>query len=98
MARKVTKRELRDIWNDSAFQADLLRRSTERVFVYDELAPSGADQKEGALSQIYDLYDNRTGELLGTFHRYQNPDGTVGASGLADPVFLLVEGVPTVDP
>ncbi len=66
--------------------------------VTERLAPPEAYQKDGAFSQVYDLFDNVAGELLGTFHRYQNPDGTLGASGKADPIFLLVNGIEMVDP
>ena len=96
--QKVTKRQLRGIWNDPEFQAALLKRCTERVMVTERPAPPDAEQAPGTLSQVYDLFDNNAGELLGTFHRYRKPDGTLGASGKADPIFLLVNGVPTYDP
>ena len=98
MPEKVSKWRLREIWNDPQFQAKALRRCTERVMVTERLAPPEAQQENGALSQVYDLFDNAAGELLGTFHRYRNPDGSVGASGKDDPIFLLVNGVEMVDP
>jgi hypothetical protein len=42
--------------------------------------------------------DNPNGQLLGTFHLYKNRDGSIGAIGMADPIFLLVDGVPMCDP
>ncbi len=98
MPQKVTKWELRKIWNDPEFQAILLKRCTQRVMVSERLAPPDAKQRPGALSQVYDLMDHRAGVLLGTFHRYRNPDGTIGASGKEDPIFLLVNGVEMCDP
>jgi hypothetical protein len=98
MAKKVDKRELRAIWNDPTFQADLLKQTQQRVDVYEQLAPESANQKPGTISYVYDLVNNDRTELLGTFHLYKEPGGTIGASGLPDPIFLLVEGVPHVDP
>jgi hypothetical protein len=96
--RKVSKQELRKIWNDPAFQSTLLRRTTQRLDVYEALAPPEAGQEDGTLSCVYDLMDNLNGKLLGTFHMYRRPDGSTGASGRADPIFLLVDGVPMCDP
>lgn len=50
------------------------------------------------MSHVYDYVNNDEHELLGTFHVYKRPDGTIGASGLFDPIFLLVDGIPHVDP
>jgi hypothetical protein len=100
MDRKVTKWQLREIWNDPQFQRVMNLRCTESAFSTDRLAPPEAEQEPGTLSQVYDLFDNSQGEhlLLGTFHRYRKPDGTLGASGMADPIYLLVDGIPHYDP
>jgi hypothetical protein len=66
--------------------------------VAEGLAPPEAHQDPGTMSHVYDLVNNDARELLGTFHVYRRRDGTIGASGLHDPVFLLVDGVPHVDP
>jgi len=95
--QKVTRRELRAIFNDPEYQQLLFRRCTQRVYVYDELAPAAANEPPGTLSQVYDLYD-RSGVLLATLHEYKRPDGTIGASGMKDPYFLLVNEAPWIDP
>jgi hypothetical protein len=95
---KVTKERLRDIWNEPNFQAALLSRTQQRVDVAEGLAPSEAGQAPGTMSHVYDYVNNDAHELLGTFHVYRKPDGTIGASGMYDPIFLLVDGVPHVDP
>ena len=97
-ARKVTKQELRNIWNDPTFQTALLSRTQQRVDVAEGLAPPQAGQEPGTMSHVYDFVNNDAHELLGTFHAYRRPDGTIGASGMYDPIFLLVDGVPHVDP
>ena len=96
--QEVTKWQLRAIWNDPAYQEPLRRRTTERVMVREELAPPEAEQVPGALSRIYDIWDNVANEFLGTFHCYRNPDGGIGASGKEDPMWLLVNGVLMCDP
>ena len=98
MPEKVSKWRLREIWNNPHFQAKVLKRCTERVLVKEGLAPPEAQQQKGSLSQVYDLFDNIAGELLRTFHRYKNPDGSLGASGKDDPMFLLVDGIEMCDP
>ena len=54
------------------------------------------------MSHVYDWYEydkiRDATTLLATVHLYRNLDGTVGASGHPDPVYLLVNGVPLVDP
>ena len=68
--------------------------------VTERLAPPDAEQQKGAMSQVYDLYDGSDDEatFLGTFHRYRNPDGSVGASGKEDPIMLLVDDTVWYDP
>jgi len=77
---------------------EIRRRTTECVDVYEDLAPPSAGQVPGTMSLVRDHYDNNVGALLGTFHAYRKPDGTLGASGMWDPIFLLVNGIPHVDP
>jgi hypothetical protein len=96
--QKVNKRHLRTVWNDPDFQASILRRSTQQVDVFEELAPPEAGQEEGALSYVYDLWDNVNRRLLATLHCYKNRDGSIGASGLPDPMWLLVNDVLLCDP
>ena len=98
IVQKVAKQYLRNIWNDPAFQAELLERATEQVDVYEALAPPSAGQEEGTISYVYDLMDNINGKLLGTFHCYKNRDGSIGASGFRDPIWLLVNDVFLCDP
>jgi hypothetical protein len=96
--QKVTKRHLRNLWNDPDVQASILQRTTQQVDVFEELAPPSAGQEEGALSYVYDLMDNVNSRLLATFHCYKNRDGSIGASGLPDPMWLLVDDVMLYDP
>jgi hypothetical protein len=98
IVRKLRKQELRDIWNDPAFQSTLLKRTTQRVDVFARLAPPDAQQEPGTVSHVYDFMDHRTGELLGTFHAYKRPDGSIGASGMYDPIMLRVDNTVCVDP
>lgn len=98
MAKKVSRVELRSIWSNPIFQSRLLAKTQQRVDVYEKLAPPSANQKEGTLSCVYELYNNDGGDLLGAFHCYKEPGGTIGASGLHDPTLLLVDGVVYVDP
>jgi hypothetical protein len=66
--------------------------------MFERLAPPEAGQPEGTMSRVYDFMDNHANELLGTFHVYVTRGGTIGASGMYDPVFLLVDGVVHFDP
>jgi hypothetical protein len=96
--QKVSKQYLRQLWNDPVFQANLRRRATQQVDVYEELAPPEAQQEDGSMSYVYDLMDNVNRQLLGTFHCYRNRDGSIGASGFRDPQWLLVNDVLLFDP
>jgi hypothetical protein len=100
--QKVGKQELYKYFNDPTFRADLMTRTNQQVDVYCDLAPESAGQVPGTTSHVYDWYSYdeqaNTTTLLATVHLYKQPDGTVGASGQPDPVFLVVDGVPLVDP
>jgi hypothetical protein len=100
--QKVGKRELYRYFDDPDFRADLLRRTNQQVDVSCHPAPASARQDPGTMSHVYDWYAydeaRDTTTLLATVHLYKKPDGTIGASGQPDPVFLLVNGVPLVDP
>lgn len=98
MAQKVSKKRLREIWNDPEFQSQLLRRTQQRVDVYEDLAPPSANQKPGTMSHVYDFVNNDDNEVLGSFHVYKEPGGAVGASGMYDPIFVVVNGVLLIDP
>jgi hypothetical protein len=98
IGQKVEKQHLRRIWNDPVFQADILQRTTQQVDVSEDLAPPSAGQAEGAISYVYDLFDNVNRKLLATLHCYRNLDGSIGASGLPDPMWLLVGNVVFYDP
>jgi hypothetical protein len=98
IGRKVTKQELRATWNDPTFQAELLRRTQQRVDVAEGLAPPEAGQEPGTMSHVYDFVNNDEHRLLGIFHCYKRPDGTIGASGRLDPIALLKDDAVLVDP
>ena len=98
---KVDCWELRRYFNEPDFNADLVKRTKTRVETYCELAPAKANQEPGTMSLIHEWYGegasgNRT--LLATIHWYRTPDGSIGASGRIDPQFLLVDGIPYIDP
>lgn len=98
IVQKVTKPTLRAIWNEPAFQNSLLRRATQRVDVCENPPPASAGQDERTLSYAYHLMDNSERQLLGTFHICKKRDGSIGVSGMHDPIFLLVDGVALCDP
>src|SRR5271156_2780736 len=98
ISQKVTKWQLRAIWNEPEYQSQMRRRTTERVMVREDLAPPDAQQVPGALSRVYDIWDNVANQFLGTFHCYRNPDGTIGASGMEDPMWLWADGTYFYDP
>ena len=96
------ERELRRIFNEPEFRANLLHRTSQTVETYSELAPPGAGQADGAMSHVYDWYEyieqSDSTRLLATVHFYKNPDGTIGASGQEDPQMLVVGDVILTDP
>ena len=100
--QKVTKRELYRYFNEPAFRVDLGRRTNQQVEQYCELAPPSAGQTEGTTSHVYDWfeYDQKTeqAKLLATVHLYKKPDGTLGASGQPDPIWLRVGSRLLFDP
>ena len=66
--------------------------------VSEGLAPTEAGQEAGTMSHVYDFFNNDEHRLLGTFHCYKKPDGTIGASGMLDPIVLAHGDAVLVDP
>jgi len=95
-SQKVTKKRLRDIFNDPAFNIALQQQTTEWVLIYEELAPVWANEPEGTVSQVHEWYGIKG--KLAVVHRYRRIDGSIGASGLPDPHSLLVDGKVCFDP
>lgn len=50
------------------------------------------DEPEPLLSQFV-YYVNREHQLVALVHQYVRPDGTLAASGLPDPKWLIIDGV-----
>jgi hypothetical protein len=102
VARKVGKRELYRIFNDPDFRADIMRRTNQRVDVYEALASEDCHQEPGTMSHVYDWMEYDPAEnqmkLLATVHCFKRPDGSLGASGDYDPVLLAVGGQILIDP
>jgi hypothetical protein len=100
--KKIGEWELRAMFNEPNFHADLLKRTKQSVETYCKPAPVDAGQKPGAMSHIYDWFeynaDTDTTRLLATVHYYKNPDGSIGASGKIDPQLLVVGNTIFTDP
>ncbi len=97
---KVAKRELQRIFNE--IEADLTRRTTQRVEIKTNMASQECGQVPGTTSHIVDWmeYDvaMRKMKLLATVHYFRCPDGTIGASGKYDPIQIVHQGKLLFDP
>lgn len=72
---------------EGRIEAGLLRE----MVIYDEPPAPTSRQPEGTRSEVVDYLDE-DGRTLARVHRFVNPDGTLGGSGLMDPLELLHDG------
>ncbi len=72
---------------EGRIESGLLRESV----IYDRPPASTSNQPEGTRSEVVDYLDG-DGRVVVRVHRFVNPDGTLGGSGLMDPVELLHDG------
>ncbi|MDQ6949490.1 MAG: hypothetical protein M3256_25385 [Actinomycetota bacterium] len=98
MPPKITTAEdLRKMFAEMGL-AEMLteERLREQVYVNNP-APLAAGQVSGTRSQLVRLIDP-SGTVVAEVHRYLQPDGKVGASGLLDPKYVLKNGVGYMTP
>jgi hypothetical protein len=90
--KRVTKRELQLIFNHLQFY-DRVRSGelTAEVKSENHPCPVEAGQPPCTWTQIVSYFDADNQEVA-RVHQYKLPNGSIGASGLPDPVRLLVDG------
>ncbi len=89
---KVTAAEIRRLFNVGRYTARVESGELRRYILKCNPAPERAGQVPGARSQFI-AYVDLKGNHAVKVHRYLRPDGTIGASGLEDPKWLLKDGV-----
>jgi hypothetical protein len=91
--REVSPRELREMFNRGGYEAKLhAGELTEHVVKQRHPSAPKAPVPYCTKSQLVQ-YRDATGSEVVTFHRYLQPDGTLGASGQPDPKRILRAGV-----
>ena len=91
--KRVTKQELQNLFNSLRFWERV--RSGElsaRVKSENHPCPLEAGQPLCTWTQMVSYFDADEQEVA-RVHQYKLPDGSIGASGLPDPVRLLVDGI-----
>ncbi len=89
--RRVTKAEIRRLFNDGDYYGRMQRNEILATVESDRLAPSQAGQPAGTRSQTLWYFDAQTLERLAFVHQYVLPDGSIGGSGRPDPKRLLLD-------
>jgi hypothetical protein len=87
----TTVQDLRRRFNDGRYW-ERVRTGELKAQIRDDCVPRKLPRGEprGTRSQIV-LYRNATGRVVAIVHQYKRPDGTLGASRLPDPKFLVDE-------
>src|SRR5689334_12693200 len=83
----VDKWTLRQRFNELDYYGRLRRGELTAIVYWERLAPSSAGQAPGTLGQIVHYFDR--GVEVARVHQYLRRNGTLGASGLPDPKWLL---------
>ena len=92
LIRYVSDAELRYLFNESEYQAQLENGTLIASIVADRHPSTNkAGEITCTRSQIV-AYTDMAGLIVARVHQYLRPDGTLGASGRPDPKFLLYEG------
>lgn len=91
--RSIPLDELRRRFNEGAYPARADAGEFRQVITRDgHPSPERSGEPYCTRSQIIE-YWTHGGQKIATVHRYLRPDGTVGASGKADPKVLIERGV-----
>jgi len=91
--KRVTKEELRQLFNSRCFYERVCSGELfARVESQNHPCPIEAGQPLCTWTQIVAYFDVDNQEVA-RVHQYKLPNGSLGASGLPDPVRLLVDGV-----
>lgn len=90
---RVTKRELQRLFNNLHFWERVCAGElSAKVKSENHPCPLEAGQPPCTWTQIVSYFDVDKQEVA-RVHQYKLPNGSIGASGLPDPVRLLVDGV-----
>lgn len=89
--RETCPTVLRAEFNRRDFEGALLRGEVILQVTRAYPTPATRGQVAGTVSQMVE-YRTPEGDVVARAFRYLRPDGTVGASGRADPKYLVVEG------
>jgi hypothetical protein len=91
--KRVTKQELRQIFNSQNFWERVCSGELyAQVESQKHPCPIEANQPLCTWSQIVSYSDSNNQEVA-RVHQYKHPDGSIGASGRPDPVRILVDGI-----
>jgi hypothetical protein len=91
--REVSATDLRSMFNNGEFANRLARGELgSRVLRWSHPSPSRAGQPVCTKSQLV-AYTVPGGQFVAIVHQYLRPDNTLGASGKADPKWILQDGV-----
>jgi hypothetical protein len=88
--QRVSRSELRRLFNQHQFYHRLRAGSLQSVILRSYLAPASAGQLPGAEAQIVVYKDGQ--HAVAAVHQYVNPDGSLGASGMPDPIGVVIRG------
>ncbi len=89
--QEISKEELRSLYNNGDFEAGMIS-GAYRAAVRREGHPSpeGSGEPYCTRSQVIEILDGATGQLVAIVHQYLRPDGSIGGSGMRDPKALIV--------
>lgn len=88
----ISRRELRQLFNQQGFAERISRGEVSERVIASAAPAVGMKLPAGTLSQRVAYLDG-TGRQCAVVHRFQLPDGRLGASGLPDPKELLIDDV-----
>jgi hypothetical protein len=89
----VSEREMRRLFGAGGYRGRIMAGEYRPLIVYDKHRnPPLSFEPFCTRSQRVAYYDTR-GDKIVEVHRYLRQDGTIGASGQADPKLLLHNGV-----
>lgn len=90
---RLTPREMRKLFEDSGIARRIRIGELLPTVERSSDAPPSSGQPLGTVSQMIWYFDTLTWERVALVHRYQLPDGTIGASGKPDPKRIIFLGV-----
>ena len=91
--KEISKQEMRDLFYENQLLQKINKHELTLVLLKERHSdPIKSGQVFCTYSQLLSIQDDK-GNDIARAHQYKRPNGTIGASGMPDPLWMFIGGV-----